>query len=127
MKILFLLVVLTQNGAGDINVSFVNTDSHEQCRQKISMVENIFSAANIPIIESRCLQSDLSFSEFDHASSSRMIKNFYLIHLDRDTLQIKSMPDWRSCKHLEKTAAGQGKTYCSSSVQSLIPVSSHNK
>lgn len=119
MKILFLLMVLTQNGAGDINASFVNTDSLEQCRQKALMVENIFSAANIPILESRCLQSDLSFSEFDHASSSRMIKNFYLIHLGRDTLQIKTMPDWRSCKDLEKTAAGHGKIYCSSSVQSL--------
>lgn len=119
MKILFLLMVLTQNGAGDINASFVNTDSLEQCRQKSSMVENIFSAANIPILESRCLQSDLSFSEFDHASSSRMIKNFYLIHLNQDTLEIKTMPDWHSCKHLEKTAAGHGKIYCSSSVQSL--------
>lgn len=119
MKIIFLLMVLTQNGAGDINASFVNTDSLEQCQQKTSMVENIFSSANIPIIESRCLQSGLSFSEFDHASSSRMIKNFYLIHLSQDTLEIKTMPDWHSCKHLEKTAVDQGKVYCSSSVQSL--------
>ncbi|MBL3600014.1 MAG: hypothetical protein JMN25_09105 [gamma proteobacterium endosymbiont of Lamellibrachia anaximandri] len=31
MKLLFLLVLLTRNGAGDINASFVNTETLEQC------------------------------------------------------------------------------------------------
>ena len=74
MKTLFLLVLLTRNSAGDINASFVNTDTLEQCQQKALLVEGVFEAANIPVIESRCIRSELTFSEFNHASSSVMIR-----------------------------------------------------
>jgi len=119
VKILFLLIVLTQNGAGDINASFVNTETLDQCRQKASMVEGVFKASNIPVIESRCIRSELEFSEFSHASSSSMIRNFYLLHVRDDSIDIKQMPDWTSCKTQENQGVEQGRLYCSSSVQSL--------
>ncbi len=119
MKTLFLLITLTQNGAGDINASFVNTETLEQCQQKALMVESIFSASNIPVIESRCIKSDLQFSEFGHASTASKIRNFYLVSIDEKTLQISTMPDWRSCMNRQKNAVQQGRIYCSSSVQSI--------
>ena len=119
MKTLFLLIVLTRNGAGDINASFVNTDTLEQCQQKALMVEGVFKASNIPVIESRCIRSDLEFSEFSHASNSSMIRNFYLLHVSDDSIDIKQMPDWMSCKTQEKQGVAQGSLYCSSSVQSM--------
>jgi hypothetical protein len=119
MKTFFLLIILTQNGAGDINASFVNTETLEQCRQKALMVEGVFKGSNIPVIESRCIRSDLTFTEFSHASSSGMIRNFYLVHVDDVSIDIKQMPDWQSCNVQEKLGVEQGKVFCSSSVQSL--------
>lgn len=119
MKTLFLLITLTQNGAGDINASFVNTETLEQCQQKALMVESVFSASNIPVIESRCIKSDLQFSEFGHASTASKIRNFYLVSIDEETLQISTMPDWRACMTGQKKGVQQGRIYCSSSVQSI--------
>ncbi len=118
MKTLFLLIMLTQNGAGDINAAFVNTETLEQCQQKALMVEGVFQASAIPVIESRCIKSDLKFSKFGHASTSTKIKNFYLIHFDEASVQILPMSEWRDCMDQQKKAVKQGRVYCSSSVQS---------
>ena len=119
MKSLFLLIMLSQNGAGDINASFVNTQTLEQCQQKALMVEGVFAASNIPIIESRCITSDLRFSDFGHASSSSLINNFYLISLDEKNIRIEKQSDWRNCMKKQNSDIKQGKVYCSSSIQSL--------
>ncbi len=119
MKTLFLLITLTQNGAGDINASFVNTETLEQCQQKALMVEGVFKASNIRVIESRCIKSDLQFSEFGHASASSKIRNFYLVYLDEEAVQVSAMPDWHTCMDQQKISVKQGRVYCSSSVQSI--------
>ncbi len=119
MKTLFLLITLTQNGAGDINASFVNTQTLEQCQQKALVAESIFTASNIQVIENRCMKSDLQFSEFGHASIASKIQNYYLIYPDKKTRQILVMPDWYSCMDQQKSSAEQGRVYCSSSVQSI--------
>jgi len=119
MKTLFLLIILTQNGAGDINASFVNTETLQQCQQKLLMVEGVFKASNIPVIESRCVHSEMEFSEFNHASSSNMTRHFYLVHIDDQSVDITPSPDWKSCKQQEEQGVEQGRLFCSSSVQSM--------
>ena len=119
MKTLFLLITLTQNGAGDINASFVNTETLEQCQQKAMMVEGVFQGSNIPVIESRCIKSDLQFSEFGHASVSSKIRNFYRVNFDEDAVHILAMPDWHTCMNQEKYSVQQGRFYCASSIQSI--------
>lgn len=118
MKTLYLLIALTQNGAGDINASFVNTQTLEQCQQKAQMVQAVFKGSNIPVIESRCIESDLRFSEFGHATSSSMIRNFFLVKFNTEAVKIKVMPDWGACMAQVKQGSGADKIYCSSSVQS---------
>jgi hypothetical protein len=120
MQSLFLLVLLSQNGAGDINASFVNTQSLEQCEQKALMIEGIFSAVNIPVLEKRCISSKLRFSEFQHAVSTRMLRYFYLIHVEPGSIDIRVMTNWKSCILKQQTNASQGKFYCGSSIQELI-------
>ena len=119
MKTVFLLIVLTQNGAGDINASFVNTETLEQCQQKALMLDGVFSASNIPVIESQCIQSKLSFSEFGHASASSKIQNFYHINFDNEVVQITNVLDWSKCMTLVKRGETSKRNYCSSSIQSL--------
>ncbi len=112
--------MLTQNGAGDINASFVNTETLDQCQQKALLVEGVFKGAGIPVIESRCIRSELRFSEFSHAASSSMIRNFYLVHIDDESVGITQVSDWLSCKDQEKQGVEKGRLFCSSSVQSLV-------
>ena len=119
VETLFLLIVLTQSGAGDINASFVNTKTLEQCQQKALMVESVFLTSNIPVLESRCIDNTLQFSEFGHASSSSKINNFYLIHLDEKKVGITKTPDWYYCMEQQKNAVKSGTLYCASSVQSI--------
>lgn len=120
MNTFFLLIILTQNGAGDINVSFVNTETLAQCQQKASMVEGVFQGSGIPVIESRCIKTDMQFSAFGHASMSSNIRNFYLINFDNETVQISVMPDWRTCMKQQNQGVKQGRVYCASSVQSPV-------
>ena len=120
MKSLFLLIVLTQNGAGDINASFVNTETLLQCQQKASMLESVFKSSNIPVIVNRCIESDLQFSEFGHSSTVSKIRNFYLINIDKQSVQISMMPDWNTCMDQQLNKAKQAMVYCSSSIQSSI-------
>lgn len=119
MKTFFLLVLLSQNGAGDVTASFVNTETLEQCQQKEQMVKAIFTTAALPILESRCIASALQFSEFGHATSSSTPRHFYLIHFNDEGVGIQPMADWRSCMAGQKEGAGQGRVYCGSSIQSL--------
>lgn len=113
------MIVLTQNGAGDINASFVKTETLEQCHQKMLVVEGVFKASDIAVIESRCLKSDLRFSEFGHASSSSQIRNFYLLTFDDESVHVTKESDWKSCMEQQRKGVKHGRVYCGSSVQSL--------
>ena len=119
MKTFFLLIILTQNGAGDINASFVSTQTREQCQQKALTVEGVFQGSTIPVIESRCIKSDLQFSEFGHAATASKIRNFYLIKFDEKTVNISTVDDWYTCMHQQKNSVAQSRFYCTSSVQSM--------
>ena len=121
MKDLFLLIVLTQNGAGDINTSFVNTETLVQCQQKALMLEGVFTASDIPVLEQRCIQSPLQFTDFGHAAAPSKIRHFYLVSMDDNAVQVENMADWPTCVTQAKQAKGKGRVYCSSSVQSLVP------
>jgi len=119
MKIFFLLILLTRNGAGDINASFVNTKTLQQCQQKSLMLANVFTASNISVVGSRCIQSSLQFSDFAHASSSNLKRYFYRINFDAKTMKVDSMPDLRTCMNQLKNYNQSGRVYCSSSIQSI--------
>ncbi len=116
MKALFLLVLLSQNGAGDINAAFVNTQSMAQCEQKAAMVRGIFASARIPILGYRCQKSELRFTPFGHVSSSRAPRHFYLIRFGSDKVEIQAATGWRDCM---AAAAEKPHHYCASSVQRL--------
>ncbi|MCP4992475.1 MAG: hypothetical protein GY934_01620 [Gammaproteobacteria bacterium] len=119
MKTLFLLVLLSQNGAGDINASFVSTETLDQCQQKALMVEGIFMSARLPVLEKRCITSKLEFSPFDHSRSTRQTRHFYLIHFDANAVNIELMEGWKACMLKAEEGVEQGKVYCSSSIQKL--------
>ena len=119
METLYLLIMLTQNSAGDINAAFVNTKTLEQCQQKTMMVKGVFKGSNIPVLESRCIKSDMRFSEFGHAENSKNIRHFYLTYFNNEGVQIVAMPDWRTCMQQEKNLVEKGRVYCTSSVQSI--------
>lgn len=125
MKTLFLLIILTRNGAGDINAAFVNTETLSQCQQKAAMLAAVFQTADIPVLESRCVRSAIQFSKFGHVTADNMRRNFYLVSLESESVQISIMPDWHTCIEQEKSVAAkleklQGRVYCSSSVQSML-------
>lgn len=119
MKTLFLLIVLVQNGASDISASFVNTETQQQCQQKASMLESVFNASNVQVIELRCVKSALQFSKFSHDSSSGKNRSFYLVHLDETSSQVTTMPDLKSCLLQQNRDVKAGRSFCASSGQSL--------
>ena len=120
MKIAFLLIVLTKNGAGDINASFVNTETLKQCQQKALTLERVFLTSNIPVVESDCIQSNLTFSKFSHVPSSSKTRNFYLVELGNGVFHIDRISDWRTCMMQAKQEVKNARIYCSSSEQSLV-------
>ena len=120
MKLLFLLLVLTRNDAGDVNAAFVNTATASECAQKKALVEGIFLSAGVRVIESKCMESKLRFSKFAHASSSAMPRHFYLITAGEVQFSIKELPDWRGCMKAKQDHPNMKGAWCASSVQKLL-------
>jgi len=112
--------MLTQNDAGDVNAAFVSTPTQLECRQKEAMVKGIFISAGVRVIESRCIQSDLRFSEFAHASSSSMQRYFYLVSTSGAQLKIREESGWHSCMNAQKIHADTGSNWCASSIQAIL-------
>jgi len=119
MKTLYLLITLTQNAAGDINTAFVNTETLEQCQQKMMLVEGVFRGSKIPVLESRCIKSDMQFSEFGHAANSKNIRHFYLTYFNDEETRIVTMSDWKTCMLQKKNMTDKNTVYCTSSIQSV--------
>lgn len=118
MQTLFLLILLTQNGAGDINAAFVTIPTRGQCEQKALMVASIFSSARIPILERRCIQSGLRFTPFEHLAGSRAPRHFYLLEFNPQGVEIQPQHDWRTCMQTQRAWRKEGRrVYCASSTQ----------
>ena len=118
MKTLYLLLLLTQNGAGDINAAFVSADSMDACEQSRQKVAAIFQSSRIPILYQKCQQSDQRFSPFWHANSSASERQFYLIELlqEGEGFKITPVEDYTACRKKPRLTPSE-QTYCASSVQ----------
>ncbi len=114
MNMLFLLLVLTKNAAGDINAAFVNADNPAACVLKQEQLKGIFLGAGIPIVYSGCDSSRIIFPEYKHATSSLQKRYFYQITLNNKGFSIQSIKDWQECK------SSPPGVICASSVQSPI-------
>lgn len=119
MNTFFLLILLTQNGAGNVSASFVETDNREQCTVKQKVVAGIFSTARVKILESRCIPGRYRFSEFGHATSSASKRHFYWIDFNAMPIEITRASDWRSCMERE-AAIDKAGFYCASSIQKQL-------
>jgi len=120
MEMLYLLLVLTRNGAGDVSAAFVNSESLEACRVSQAMVEGIFVSQGIPLISSECRLSPLRFTPFEHVDTTRARRYHYLIDPQASTPQIRPVPDWKRCREGESQRPGERRIYCASSTQRLL-------
>jgi len=120
MEMLYLLLVLTRNGAGDISAAFVNSESLEACRVSQAMVEAIFTNQQIPLLYSDCRLSSQRFTPFEHVNTSRARRYPYLVDLGSSTPKIQSMADWQSCRRAEQNGDRGSRIHCVSSTQRLI-------
>jgi hypothetical protein len=120
MKLLFLMILLTRNGAGDLNAAFVSTADRSECEQRMLAVKGIFLSAGVDVVEGRCIESEMRFSPFEHAHSSRQRRHFYLLRFTPE-VEVLAQPDWRSCWSGARANGGPGALYCASSVQRQLP------
>lgn len=119
MNSFFLLILLTQNAAGNVSASFVETDDQAQCEVKQKVVEGIFSTARVKILESRCIPGRYRFSEFGHATSSASKRHFYWIDFNAAPVEITRSSGWRNCMEREAEIDRAG-FYCASSIQQQL-------
>ncbi|MEJ2592234.1 MAG: hypothetical protein P8178_12695 [Candidatus Thiodiazotropha sp.] len=118
MSALYLLLLLSQNGAGDINASFVNSDSLDACRQSMQLVESIFASRRIPLLYKGCMPSSLRFTLFAHSDTTQVTRYHYLIGVGGDSFTITPM-DRETCLAQARQRGGEG-VYCASSIQRLL-------
>ena len=119
MHTLYLLLLLSQNGAGDINASFVNSDSLEQCRQSMALVEGIFSARKIPMLYRGCMPSPLRFTPFAHSDTSNVTRYHYLITVDGAQFNVEPLQSRTDCMERRRRSDSE-RVYCASSIQRII-------
>ncbi len=125
---LYLLLVLSQNGAGDIHASFVNSATLTDCRSSQAMVQGIISSQGISQVYGECVPSTLKFTAFNHLNSTRAVRYFYLINVDgTGSIGIQPMQRWEPCMTAQRQQQQAGKSsYCASSTQRLLTKGSQN-
>lgn len=125
---LYLLLVLSQNGAGDIHASFVNSATLSDCRSSQAMVQGIITSQGIPIVYGECMRSTLKFTPFNHATSSRAEHYFYVINVNKaGSIRIQQMKQWKQCMAVQRRQQEAGRSsYCASSTQRLLTKGSQN-
>jgi len=98
MNTAFLLILLTINSNGIPSVSFVNTQTMEQCNAKSSMIKALFKVSNIQIDSSRCVGSMLRFSKYGHNPSSNAPRNYWLVDILSQSEPLIAVADFNACQ-----------------------------
>lgn len=119
MSTLYLLLLLTQNSAGDINASFVNSKSLAECEQSMLMVQGIFTSRDIPLLYRGCMVSPLRFSPFNHSNTSNVTRYHYLITVEGEKFAIESLQNRDECMGRGSRGATE-QVYCASSTQHML-------
>ena len=117
---LFLLVLLTQNAAGDINASFVNADTEKACEASLLLTREIFVSRNITVLHSSCFVSPLRFTPFTHAVSTRVKRYHYYISTGDDGVEVIGLEDREACRQRLLNISHPRKGYCATSTQSML-------
>ncbi len=126
VALIYLLMVLSQNGAGDIHAAFVNNASLSECEASKAAVEGIFRSQNIPLLYSQCNPSELQFTEYRHTPTTSASRYFYLVSINNETeIEVTPAEQWQACVsgQRELQAAGN-RVYCASSTQRLLEAGS---
>ena len=118
MGTLYLLLLLSQNGAGDINASFVNSESLARCEQSMLLVQRIFTSRDIPLLYRGCMLSPLRFTPFSHSDTSAVTRHHYLISTDGDRFSVEPAANRAECMEKRVQRQGEG-VYCATSTQQL--------
>jgi hypothetical protein len=121
MNTTFLLVLLVLGDGGQMNASFVNTDSLNTCQNKSQTLDAILSTSNFEIIENRCVSSKIIFSKFEHSEKKKAAYYNYFVSMIDENLLIKRSEDQVEClAEKEKLAlANNGNVYCVTSSQKM--------
>ncbi len=125
MNTLFLLILLTTNGAGQNAVSFVNTDSAEVCQQKQAMIGAIFERAGIHIAEQQCVATKAQYSKFGHEASSDAPRYHYMVDFSGDEVVVSNVDGRKACEarlqqRLRVGGNDMEKVFCASSQQKQV-------
>ena len=113
---LFLLVLLTQNPAGDINASFVNADTEKACEASLLLTREIFVSRNITILHGSCFASPLRFTPFAHSVSTRVKRYHYYILPSDEGVEVIGLEDREACR---RRLPSPRKGYCATSTQRM--------
>ncbi|HID44472.1 MAG TPA: hypothetical protein EYP34_01785 [Chromatiaceae bacterium] len=122
MNTAYLLVMLTFNAAGQGELSFVATESQQQCQIKGQVVAGILSSAGIETREKRCIQTSMQFSPFKHTEQgSKQPAYQYRARFTADAVEITPVTDLHSCRKTSKHKNNaQERIYCAASSQKML-------
>ena len=115
MKTAYLLIMLTFNAADQAGLSFVSTETLEQCQLKGQALAGILTTSGIEVREYRCIQSELRFSKYRHGGTGEdRSRTTYRAVFGEDQVDIHLVPDGEVCR--VEDANG----YCATSLQTPI-------
>lgn len=111
MNSAYLLVMLTFNAADQAGLSFLSTQTMEQCQLKGHAFAGILSSSGIEVREKRCIESPLQFTKYQHSSGKNQPLQRYQATFTADHVEISFLPAGKSC------TSEHPNTYCATSPQ----------
>ena len=112
MNSIHLLILLTLNAVDQAGLSFVSTDSLEQCQLKGQALAGILSSSGIQVKENRCIQSDMKFSKYSHspAGGGKDLQTYKAVFSDQG-VELRLIPQGVECRMVGE------RSYCATSYQ----------
>ena len=99
MNTAYLLILLTLNAANQPGLSFVSTETLEQCQLKGQALAGILSSSGIQVKENRCIQSGIRFSKYSHspAGGGGDLQTYKAV-FSAEGVELRLIPEGVECK-----------------------------
>lgn len=113
-----VMIILMLLPGGDFSSSFVNTDTLEECEQRLGRIRPILESGKVELKQAGCFQSTAEFDDFDHDPPAGAPRHTYLVDLKDGLATVRKLQTAGECRAALEEAERQT-SYCATSTQDM--------
>lgn len=115
-----LMIILMLLPGGGHSSTFVNTDTPQECEQRLGRIRPILEGGTVELTVAGCFASDALFDDFDHDPPADAPRHSFLVGLTGDKASVRKLATAAECEGALKAEGPAGEArYCTTSTQDM--------